>query len=93
MPPHNGVRLDNHQHRAPASPEPRKPHPEDAVALSQSRPLRLVLKNGKLLPEGEVLGGQMRLSSRQRPKEDEDHVHRPHTPLPNPLPLYMCGQA
>ena len=64
----------------------------DRKCLSLSEPgnsRRRFLKAGigasalLVLPQGEVLGGQPGLSSKQRPKENEDHVYRPHAPLPN----------
>ena len=93
MPSNNGGGLDDDEHGTPISPESREPYPEDAVALPQSRTLGLVLQDGKLLPEGMVLGGQPGLSSKQNPKENEDYVSRTHAPLPNPLPQYVRGQA
>lgn len=86
VPPDDRFGLNDYEDGAPVRPEPRQPNPEDAVALPQSRPLGLVLQDGKLLPEREVLGSQPGLSSKQSPKENEDYVYRTHTPLPNPLP-------
>ena len=59
LPSNQGVRLDNEQDRTPARPELRLPDPEDPVAPGQSRPFRSVLQDGELLPESEVLGGQL----------------------------------
>ena len=47
-----------------------------APALPQSRALRLVLQDGKLLPKGEVLGG--RLGAIAEEGSDEQHVSTQH---------------
>jgi|GEM_PF-2464271 len=65
--------------------EPRQACPEDAVAVLQSRALGLVRRYRWLMPEGEVLGGQGGLSSKQR-SEVEDQMYRIPAWLPNPLP-------
>ena len=65
VPADPGVGLDDRQDKAPASPEPRQPYPEDAVALPQWWALGFELQDGKLLAEGEVLGGELRLSAQK----------------------------
>jgi len=86
MPTDNCFRLNDDEDGAPIRPEAGKPGPEDPVARLEPRPSRALLQDGELLPEGEVLGGQIGLATKQCPEKKEGHLCQPHAPLPNPLP-------
>ncbi len=49
-------------------------------------PLRLLLKNGQLLSECEILCGQLGLATNKLPKKNDDHLYPAHDPLPTPSP-------
>ena len=59
MPTDDRFRLDDDEDGAPIRPEAGQPSPEDPVALPEPRPFRALLQDRDLLPEGEVLGGQL----------------------------------
>ncbi len=86
MPAKNGIGLHDDEDGAPIRPESGQPSPEDAVALPELRPFRALLQDGELLPEDEVLGGQLRLAAKKRSKKNEDYLYPAHAPLPYPLP-------
>ncbi len=57
MPADDGLGLDDHEDGTPIRPRVGQPRPEDAVPLPEPEPFRPSLQDGKLLTEGEVLGG------------------------------------
>ena len=67
MPANHGLRLDDHERRWPAIPEPRQPHPEDPVRRLQPRTLRGAPIRCQLLAEGEVLEQKSLLPHEERP--------------------------
>ncbi len=70
MPAQDGLRLDDEEVRPPVSPEPGKPEPEDPVSPTEPRALHRALKEGYLLAERQVLGGERRAALEQQPKQD-----------------------
>src|SRR5260370_24507713 len=55
----DGVRGDDYQSLPPASPQPGQRDPKEPVAPAQPRPVRRSLVDGQLLPQGEVLEGEL----------------------------------
>ena len=55
----------------PDGPYPGQPDPEEAVAPSKSQPIRRSLVDGQLLPQGEVLEGEMVVAAAQEREEPE----------------------
>ena len=43
-------------------------------------------QGSQLLPEREILSGQLGLTAKKGPKENEDQLNAVHLPLPNSLP-------
>ena len=50
---------------------PGQPDPQEAVAPSKSRPIRGSLVDGQLLPQGEVLKGELVVAAAQEREEPE----------------------
>src|SRR5260370_1445052 len=59
LPAQDGVRGDDYQSLPPASPQPGQRDPKEPVAPAQPRPVRRSLVDGQLLPQGEVLEGEL----------------------------------
>ena len=76
MPSDHSVGLNNHQHGTPATPQPRQPYPEDAVARSQSRSSLSFGEDGQLLPQGEVFGCEFRLVKEQPTDQQQKDANR-----------------
>ena len=79
-----GLRLDDDKDGASIRPETRQPSPEDPVAFPEPRPFRALLQIRSLLPQGEVLGGQLGAISHDisnHEKKNAEHAH--FTALPN----------
>ena len=74
----DGHRLDDHQTRAPARPEPGQPDPEDTVARPKPGALQRYLENGQLLAQGEVFGGERCTREKERAQEGNDQLYCTH---------------
>ena len=78
MPSNHGVRLDDDEDGTPIRPEAGQPSSEDAVALPESWPFRALLQDRKLLPEGEVLEGQLGTISKEMSNQDKKDTTQAH---------------
>ncbi len=58
MPAHHGVRLNEHQRRAPVPPESSKHNPKQSIARQEARAFGRAFRRHQLLPQGEVLQHQ-----------------------------------
>ena len=59
LPAQHGRGSDDDEGLLPGGPHPGQPDPQEAVAPSKSQPLRRSLVDGQLLPQGEVLEGEL----------------------------------
>ncbi len=59
MPSDDGVRLHDGQATGPVLPAPGQQHPEEPIALFQAGAPDSALEDGNLLPQGEILKGQL----------------------------------
>jgi hypothetical protein len=60
----------------PAVSEPREPNPEDSVARAQHGPFGFSAIDRQLLPQGEVLGGEFRLTGHQCAKAGDEQAQQ-----------------
>jgi hypothetical protein len=58
MPPHDGVRLDEHQSRTPLGPDGGKGDPEQPISSAKTRSYDRAFESGELLPERDILKHQ-----------------------------------
>jgi hypothetical protein len=74
MPSHNGIGLDQHQRRAPVSPELRQHDPEEPIACLQTRALRCTFGSEQLLPQGQILQHHVLVSTacQRQPAADQN---------------------
>ena len=73
MPPDNGVRLDDHQRRAPVLPDSRQGDPKQSIATFEARAVRGTFHRRQLLPKRQVLQDQFPMSAeRQRQCAGDD---------------------
>ena len=63
MPPDNGLRLHDGECLSPVRPDPGQQDPEQSVAFLEMGTFRRALQNGDLLPQCEVLEGQLSVAS------------------------------
>ena len=59
----------------PGGPHPGQPDPQEAIAPLKSRPVHRPLVDGQLLPQGEVLEGELALAAAQE-REEPEHVEQ-----------------
>ena len=78
MPSDHGVRLDDDEGGTPADPEPGQPDPEDAVAAAEPWTAGPSLKDGNLLPEGEVLRYEASPCGPKEPDQVPGDTPSPH---------------
>jgi len=71
LPAQHGRRSDDDEGLPPGGPQPGQPDPQDAIAPSKSRPIRRSLVDGQLLPQGEVLEGELAVAAAQERDEPE----------------------
>src|SRR5207249_7066112 len=71
LPAQHGRRSDDDEGLPPGGPQPGQPDPQDAIAPSKSRPIRRSLVDGQLLPQGEVLEGELAVAAAQEREEPE----------------------
>jgi len=83
MPGHNCVGLYDQQGGTPVAPDSRQDRPEDAIALPETRSLGLLAQDGQLLPQGEVLCGQIDSVAKKAPYEGEHQLNHAHFTAPN----------
>jgi hypothetical protein len=77
MPPHDGVRLDEHQSRPPPRPDGGKEDPEQPIALAKAQPCARAFERAELLPERDILKNQFVMPAAgdsQRATEQQNHV-------------------
>ncbi len=83
MPSYDRVGLNDQESGAPARPDPRKPNPEDPIAMSKPRPFQALGQDRELLPKGEVLGSQLGAVSHGDSNQGKKDVqHAPFTGIP-----------
>ena len=75
LPAQHGRGSDDDEGLPPGGPHPGQPDPQEAVAPSQSQPIRRSLVDGQLLPQGEVLEGEMVVAAAQE-REEPEHVEQ-----------------
>jgi hypothetical protein len=75
LPAQDGRRSDDDEGLPPGGPHFGQPDPEEAIAPSKSQPIRRSLVDGQLLPQGEVLEGELVVAAAQERKEPE-HVEQ-----------------
>jgi antitoxin (DNA-binding transcriptional repressor) of toxin-antitoxin stability system len=77
MPPNDGVRLHEHDRRAPVPPESGQGDPKQSVACLEVRALGRTFHRRQLLPQGQVLQDQFAMSAerqRQRAADHDEHL-------------------
>ena len=79
VPAHDGVRLDEDEGRAPTTPQPGDPDPEDAVSSAKAGTLCRAADDGQLLSKGQILGDQRGAVGKQHSSNDADDVGRLHS--------------
>ena len=81
MPPYNGVRLHQHQRRAPVPPDSNHGDPEQSVAGLKAGAFRRAFHRHQLLPQREVLQDQFPMSvegqCQSTTDDDEQLQHAP----------------
>jgi hypothetical protein len=75
LPAQHGRRSDDDEGLPPGGPHPGQPDPQEAIALSKSRPIRRSLIDGQLLPQGEVFEGEVAVAAAQE-REEPEHVEQ-----------------
>ena len=71
LPAQHGRWSDDDEGLPPGGPHPGQPDPQEAIAPSKSRPIRRSLVDGQLLPQGEVLEGELAVAVAQEREESE----------------------
>ena len=71
LPAQHGRWSDDDEGLPPGGPHPGQPDPQEAIAPSKSRPIRRSLVDGQLLPQGEVLEGELAVAAAQEREEPE----------------------
>jgi hypothetical protein len=82
MPPDNGVRLHNHQRRAPVLPDPRQSDPKQSIATFEAGAVRGTFHRRQLLPQRQVLQDQFSMAAkRQRQCAGDDDKQLQHASI------------
>ena len=85
MPSHDGVRLDEHERRAPVPPRSSQHDPKQPISPPEVGTFARASERVELLPEREVLENQLMMSTAcQTHSADEDNDHLQHASI---LPL------
>jgi hypothetical protein len=71
LPAQHGRRSDDDEGLSPGGPHLGQPGPQEAIAPSKSRPIRRSLVDGQLLPQGEVLEGELPVAAAQEREEPD----------------------
>ena len=71
LPAQHGRRSEDDERLPPGGPHLGQPGPQEAIAPSKSRPIRGSLVDGQLLPQGEVLEGELTVAAAQEREESE----------------------
>jgi hypothetical protein len=66
MPPENGVRLHDHQRRAPVLPDPRQGDPKQSIATFEARAVRGTFHRRQLLPQRQVFQDQFSMAAKRQ---------------------------
>jgi len=71
LPAQHGRGSDDDEGLPPGGPHLGQPDPQEAIVPSKSRPIRRSLVDGQLLPQGEVLEGEVAVAAAQEREEPE----------------------
>jgi hypothetical protein len=63
MPPDNGVRLHEHQRRAPVPPDSRQGDPKQSIATFEARAVHGAFHRRQLLPKRQILQDQFSMAA------------------------------
>src|SRR6516164_545314 len=69
LPTENGAGGHDDEGLSPAGPDPGQPHPEEAIRWAEFRPGHHAPVHGELLPQGEVLQGELAVAAAEEREE------------------------
>ncbi len=79
MPSDHGVRANDYQHGAPASPQPRQPYSEDPITFAKAWAFLLSAQDRQLLSQSEILSGEFHLGAQHPTNEQHKDVNQAHS--------------